>query len=178
MRRLTHCQWLWVVAPVGTGFCVWIASALYFGGVIAATTSHSFGLPIIGNGCVSIEMYDFAPGGTGVFVEFEYTPSTLFALPRRWFCLTPPVRTVKAPAWLIALVTPFASLLAYRRIVRQVPPGRCARCGYDLRGITSSRCPECGASVHVAVRDIATSRSATPAGPPPPGKPEKFNPRE
>lgn len=25
-------------------------------------------------------------------------------------------------------------------------PGRCAQCGYDLRGIKSDKCPECGAS--------------------------------
>jgi hypothetical protein len=23
-------------------------------------------------------------------------------------------------------------------------PGYCATCGYDLRGLTSGRCPECG----------------------------------
>ena len=30
-------------------------------------------------------------------------------------------------------------------------PGHCSQCGYDLRGIASDRCPECGA--HVASSD-------------------------
>ena len=29
---------------------------------------------------------------------------------------------------------------------RNVPPGCCRRCAYDLRGNVSGRCPECGAS--------------------------------
>lgn len=32
------------------------------------------------------------------------------------------------------------------RPVHESPPGKCATCGYDLRGLTVSRCPECGAS--------------------------------
>ncbi len=28
---------------------------------------------------------------------------------------------------------------------RRVPDGTCAHCGYDLRGIDSNKCPECGA---------------------------------
>ena len=44
------------------------------------------------------------------------------------------------------LVTPgivLAVLLARRR---DHPPGHCRQCGYNLRGNTSGRCPECGAS--------------------------------
>ena len=26
----------------------------------------------------------------------------------------------------------------------RVAEGRCARCGYDLQGLTEPRCPECG----------------------------------
>ncbi|MBY0312855.1 MAG: hypothetical protein K2W85_12360 [Phycisphaerales bacterium] len=32
----------------------------------------------------------------------------------------------------------------YHRIVSGIDPNVCARCGYDLRGITAMRCPECG----------------------------------
>ncbi len=40
-----------------------------------------------------------------------------------------------------------------------VVPGRCARCGYDVRSIDSGVCPECGAPI--------PSRRKDPPGPPP-----------
>ncbi len=42
---------------------------------------------------------------------------------------------------LIVLAIPTLYVLyGYRRI----PPGHCQKCGYDLTGNTSGRCPECG----------------------------------
>lgn len=41
----------------------------------------------------------------------------------------------------------FSQLLAIRLYVRVSPtPGMC-ECGYDLKGLPSARCPECGASI-------------------------------
>lgn len=37
-----------------------------------------------------------------------------------------------------------ASLIFWLHPVSRTAPGRCARCGYDLRGNVSRRCPECG----------------------------------
>ncbi len=48
-----------------------------------------------------------------------------------------------------ALATvPALVLLALRR--RYVPPGHCRGCRYDLRGLTSERCPECGEAASAA----------------------------
>ncbi|GMU83865.1 MAG: hypothetical protein AMXMBFR47_37350 [Planctomycetota bacterium] len=44
------------------------------------------------------------------------------------------------PLWL-PLVPPLALILALRR---RSPPGSCLRCGYNLTGNVSGRCPECG----------------------------------
>jgi hypothetical protein len=49
------------------------------------------------------------------------------------------------PIWIpFALVATVTALLLWRDR-RRPPPGHCQRCGYDLRGNVSGRCPECGA---------------------------------
>lgn len=40
------------------------------------------------------------------------------------------------------------ALLAVRRLVRRrAKPGTCEECGYDLRGLSGEKCPECGAAM-------------------------------
>jgi hypothetical protein len=66
---------------------------------------------------------------------------------------------VMAPWWAfagLAAVTPAAWIRWRRR--RQVPPGACPNCGYDLRA-SPDRCPECGAVVPTPSK-TAGSRSA------------------
>ncbi len=46
---------------------------------------------------------------------------------------------------LVLLPVALCALLWLRR--RRFPPGHCQRCGYDLTGNVSGRCPECGAPV-------------------------------
>ena len=57
-------------------------------------------------------------------------------------------RAVVVPMWLVTLALLPVPLVAATRIVRtrrRRKLGRCARCGYDLRGSRDSgRCPECG----------------------------------
>lgn len=49
--------------------------------------------------------------------------------------------TVYAAAWLPLLV------LLRRLVRRRRMPGLCGECGYDLRGLSGERCPECGATI-------------------------------
>jgi hypothetical protein len=47
------------------------------------------------------------------------------------------------PLWTaLTLVWGIAALTWYRR--RHILPGHCRKCGYNLTGNTSGRCPECG----------------------------------
>ena len=50
--------------------------------------------------------------------------------------------------FLLIVSVPIALLFwgLWWRARKVFPPGSCARCGYDLGGATSDRCPECGAT--------------------------------
>lgn len=39
----------------------------------------------------------------------------------------------------------------------RVPPGHCRGCGYNLTGIESGRCPECGTGIEISVTPTETS---------------------
>ena len=70
---------------------------------------------------------------TGLFFWwFDYQPGTL----TRGSCFS-------TPLWLPLAVIGVPTILAWRRD-RPFPPGHCQRCGYDLTGNVSGRCPECG----------------------------------
>ena len=61
-----------------------------------------------------------------------------------WFEVQWPFGWIAVPLWL-----PFA-LIAIPTVYfwftdRRLPrPGQCTQCGYNLQGLTSKRCPECG----------------------------------
>ncbi len=50
----------------------------------------------------------------------------------------------KFPLWSALAVAASAALVCGWLDRRRYPPGHCRRCGYDLTGNQSGRCPECG----------------------------------
>jgi hypothetical protein len=57
-------------------------------------------------------------------------------------------RDVRIPYWSLVLAAAvLPAVRAARRAFRRPPPGLCRRCGYDLTGNVSGRCPECGTAV-------------------------------
>src|SRR5688572_30290933 len=46
--------------------------------------------------------------------------------------------------WLLFVLTVAPTAVLWRRRLR-TPPGHCRKCRYDLRGVTTGVCPECGA---------------------------------
>jgi hypothetical protein len=55
--------------------------------------------------------------------------------------------SILVPLWLVLLVTAVPTLWLWCRDLRRFPAGHCCKCGYDLTGNVSGRCPECGRAV-------------------------------
>lgn len=52
--------------------------------------------------------------------------------------------TISLPCWLLSATTVLPTSFVWWRDRRITPRGHCQRCGYDLTGNVSGRCPECG----------------------------------
>ncbi len=68
----------------------------------------------------------------------------------RWSALlmNPALRLIHAPLWAavsILFAVMISAAVGLRMWQRRAMPGRCFRCGYDLRGLATEPCPECGA---------------------------------
>ena len=62
--------------------------------------------------------------------------------PRELYNSSEIVTSLALPLWLLFLAVLIPTLLLWR-LDRRPLPGHC-RCGYNLTGLTSGRCPECG----------------------------------
>ena len=69
-----------------------------------------------------------------------------------------------ATLWLVSGALLIVSLIRHRRRWRSGPPS-CLRCGYNLTGNTSGRCPECGTDVPLTAPRLEPENcpAATPA---------------
>lgn len=63
---------------------------------------------------------------------------------------------VFVPLWLVLAIAVPLTIWAWVRS-RRPPPGCCRKCGYDLTGNVSGRCPECGVTVGDAARSVQPS---------------------
>ncbi len=57
------------------------------------------------------------------------------------------VTTIAIPCWFLFLLTAAPTALLWWLDRRRIRPTHCQRCGYDLTGNVSGRCPECGTPV-------------------------------
>ncbi len=60
--------------------------------------------------------------------------------PIKW---EPNRHTIACPLWLLLATVAIPTLLVWR-LAPKFPRGHCRRCGYNLKGLTEARCPECG----------------------------------
>ena len=139
-RRRLRTFTLWT----GTTLCVLIAVAF----VVSAWWSVAAGagrLEIaVSSGACTAVLWD----RTGRDYEFRRHSSSL----RDWnfweyvSSLQEPTHfdsLISVPLWLPFLFVGLPTLLVWRFVPR-FPRGHCRRCGYDLKGLTEARCPECG----------------------------------
>lgn len=68
------------------------------------------------------------------------------------------IRTLVVASVLPVLLRVGVAVRGRRRARRRAAAGRCVSCGYDLRGLSSGRCPECGRSVTTAWPIAATDK--------------------
>jgi hypothetical protein len=57
-------------------------------------------------------------------------------------------KEVSIPLWIPAVGAGIPTIMLWRADRRRRLRGCCRRCGYDLTGNVSGRCPECGTAIH------------------------------
>ena len=114
------------------------------------------GSSVVGFGSASLavdwETNPFAPPGFGFdrvqpWDDVRWTA----ALVPWWYLKSPPYMLI-IPVWPLVPVVLVVTAVRLRRDLR-IPPGHCQRCGYDLTGNVSGRCPECGTGTEVTEDD-------------------------
>ncbi len=140
---------------IATGLCViivviWLVSTHWT--ISYTATARGYGVSL-----GSLELVDIThPEVVRGWLVFRHPKQGLIHWPRTvhasWGTST------MVPLWLffVPVALPTATLWWLDR--RRYPPGHCQKCGYDLTGNVSGRCPECGSSLDP--RDAAGAASA------------------
>jgi hypothetical protein len=83
-------------------------------------------------------------GAWDVFLEGASASPYGFCWPFADIQPSPKGSVVHLPLWLPLLVLAIPTAYIWHRDRRRYPPGHCQKCGYDLTGNESGKCPECG----------------------------------
>ncbi|MEE9297239.1 MAG: hypothetical protein V3W34_20045 [Phycisphaerae bacterium] len=131
----------------GLAACLLIAAAWVgsiFAGVVCQVGKVDFavGLGFVGyssyaapRGAPRVELIWFTQGVAPRWEQMTWLPE--------WSSSGPGILAVWIPLWIPLLIVATPTFIAWR-LDRRYPPGHCQRCGYDLTGNVSGRCPECG----------------------------------
>jgi hypothetical protein len=147
MRRRTRTRSLLLRAAIGaSGLLV----ALW-GLSLKVTACFWPGDPIgiefgITGGCFGA-LWNYPHQGPGVWFEQMNSSCYGFELPSAFELPSPSggsnLHSLRVPIWLPLMVSTSAAVFLWRS-GRRTPGGHCEKCGYDLTGNVSGRCPECG----------------------------------
>jgi len=129
-------QWTWKGRTSSLDRCYKFSLS---GGVIGATTSHKV-LPAAQRPLSRGHGFDF----------FRKPPLTWLCLPYGQSIVSGyQHRFIRVPLWMPFLAFMILTAILWHRERRMPPRGHCLKCGYDLTGNESGRCPECGEEVPV-----------------------------
>ena len=135
---------------------LWVQSYFYYDQMIAGSGARRW-LILFYGGMAQVGQSRVGPGGAPVF-SWKALPrddrdiNNLYSDARPWFFHFVHNATgwaASSPMWML-LSVPLALLIGHLYVSRRMPPGVCAKCGYDLRA-TPNRCPECGKIVEKAI---------------------------
>ena len=153
----------------------WIALFILFTFVIATVASRWWGISaryvgeewafrlLIGRGLVIIQQIDrtrtaWSQGWSAEVTQLDPSKHLVAYMNPRGFYRTAYGRLFAEPAWIPLVLAGTTTVWLWWLDRRRPAPGKC-RCGYDLTGNTSGRCPECGLMVTVAVRRARHERN-------------------
>jgi hypothetical protein len=77
-------------------------------------------------------------------VSFRHRPKNVPPLERWGDDTLWPARRHDLPLWVPFVVVAVPTAVLWWLDLRRIPPGHCQKCGYNLSGNISGRCPECG----------------------------------
>ncbi len=137
MRRIRRRRLAWVLLTISLLSAVAVPASAFLR-VVIVSPGYAIGMAKGAFGVVNhrgVE-WDF---------EFEYGPENWDSQ----YALVPTLDLtrweVTVPVWLTFVVISVLTAIAFRR--GRIPPGYCRKCGYNLTGNVSGRCPECGTAV-------------------------------
>jgi len=127
-------------------------------GEVWANLPGHYGQVVRGCGNAPPEDVRFHYHGARVEISVERNPEgrLFWHLPSVWVLDNPVTgkvfsRSVLVPFWVLFLAALLPTIRLWWTTPRRPRPGFCMSCGYDLRGNSSGRCPECGTPAAPAV---------------------------
>ncbi len=139
-----------VVKYVGAVSSVLLAAALIVSGWVAVLYSKPPRILIVDHGMVEYWYVGATPNplwppSPGWHVQ-RHAACSLSWLPRYHRFMDGDL-FVRLPIWIPLALIAALTTRRWWRDWRYIPPGQCQKCGYNLTGNVSGRCPECGTPV-------------------------------
>lgn len=156
MRRVRP---VWAVVAAA---CAVVVVASVVGSLLTGIGWWSWGRGQIQSGPQRVDLFVIADGGIRYAQQTQVPVLTGIPIVSNFFRMKAPSawvpqvsfasgqREVIVPFWTVGAIALIGGVFAWRRS-RRPGPGLCAKCRYDLAGLSAgAKCPECGTEVEIA----------------------------